>query len=218
MERTTEDVLVDTGRWLLESRHRRGLRQVDLSELSGVSTSTLSRMELGHGGSVPLRTWLRAFEAMGAELVRRPATRGGVLLAGLPALLEPGGWQEVWRGDDIVWFDRPARWITDLRTERAPAERLVVSLVVTVTDPANAWDRLVRAKREARSAAPSGVVTGGVLVVPRTSENRLRARGRLPTILGGAWVGAARSPRARMPLRPGLVWLTPDGTRLRGGW
>jgi transcriptional regulator with XRE-family HTH domain len=223
MARTAADVLVDSGRWLRDSRLHRGLRQRELAVLTGVSTSTISRIELGQGGSVPMATWLRLADAVEVDLVRRAANRGQVLQSCLPDLLEDGGWRLAWQGDEIAWFDRPARWMTDLRSERAPAERLVVRLVVSLTDAANAMDRLLRAIAEARGAALPGLVVGGALLVPRTSENRMRARaglasGGLTPVAGSAWVVAMQSPRARMPLRPGLVWLTPNGTGLRGGW
>src|SRR5699024_2902973 len=71
MARTAADVLVDSGRWLRDSRLHRGLRQRELADLTGVSTSTISRIELGQGGSVPMATWLRLADAVEVDLVRR---------------------------------------------------------------------------------------------------------------------------------------------------
>jgi transcriptional regulator with XRE-family HTH domain len=60
--------LAEMGQALQEARHKAGLTQSQLSELSGVARVTLSRMEGATKGDMSVAAVLRLCGAMGLEL------------------------------------------------------------------------------------------------------------------------------------------------------
>jgi len=67
------------GRALRLLRQRRGLRQVDLARIAGVSQSTISTIEAGHLDSLSHATGRRLFAAVGASLESTVRWRGGAI-------------------------------------------------------------------------------------------------------------------------------------------
>ena len=63
------------GRLIRMARIRRRLRQADLAEQAGVSTTTVSRVERGHAGEIPLDTSRRVAEALDIRVELNPRAR-----------------------------------------------------------------------------------------------------------------------------------------------
>jgi transcriptional regulator with XRE-family HTH domain len=205
------EVASDLGRRLRAARLKRGATQRMMATLAGVSPATWSRLEVGAGGSVPLRTWILAADALGLDLIapeviRPPFDRS------IRRLLEPGGWRPGRRIGDVRWYDRAPRRQRGLRT-LLPAERVAVRVVPVLVDGPQEWSTLRAVVEASRRAAPEDTAIGGVLVVVDTSANRRlardpRRRSDVP------WLRALRDPGVAMPARLGWVWLAPRGTHL----
>lgn len=202
---------VDIGIRLRRNRYRRGLTQGQLAEAAGISTSMLSRMELGAGLTVPLGVWLRVEAALGVDLFAPAQTTP--FAAAVTALLRRGGWVPAGADADRLWFDREPRPVPGLRYLQRPAERAVVRVADVLTDPELEWRRLVRHADDVRMATTSGRSVQGVLLVIAAEDNRRRS-GREGRRSSGPWVRALRDPDAGMPERPGWVWLARRGTHL----
>jgi DNA-binding XRE family transcriptional regulator len=211
MDRSPGDIAFDLGRRLRDARIHCGLTQEQVGRASGLSTSTVSRMELGHGAAVSLAAWVTVADVVGAAVIE--TSRGGadMHLDAVSRLMAIGGWVLAGRTTADAWFDRPVRPNTTFRHVQLPAERAVVRIVRTVTDLDVERDRLLATTQDLRAAAPGGLAMAGLLVIPRSTNNRRRSRSyqRLST---SGWILALRSSEARMPLRPGVVWLAPRGT------
>ncbi len=202
---------VDLGIRLRRDRHRRGLSQARLAEAVGISTSMLSRMELGAGLTVPLGVWLRVEAALGTDLFAPAQTMP--FDAAVRSLLRKGAWVPTGADPHRLWFDREPRPVPGLRYLQSPAERAVVRVADVLIDPELEWERLALLAAEVRVATTPGRMVQGVLLVLAVEDNRRRAgrEGRRST---GPWVRALRDPDARMPERPGWVWLARRGTHL----
>lgn len=211
MGRLPHDIAFDLGRRVRDARLRRGKTLEDVAVDCGISASALSRMELGQGVAAPLSTWLTVTEAVGVDLFRSSFDDADVYLAAVTKLMAIGGWEEGGRSSDGTWFDRPARPNPHLRHVQDPHERVLVRVVPTVTDLRIDVDRLVEAVRASFRSNPPGIVVEGMLVVPRTTNNRRRVR---PTqrLSSMGWIPALRSAERRMPPYRGVVWLAPHGT------
>ena len=214
MRDAADEVIHEMGRALRDARIRRRWRLVDVAGATGLSTSALSRMELGQAGAAPIRDWVEVAALLGVGCFQVPGEDVAVLIGSLAAIMVPGGWVETGRHGAITWFDRSGDWITSLRTTRWPAERLVVHVVSVLTDLRASFDTLADAVSTVAVTTPAGVVVGGVLVVQRTTNNRRRAspeRRRSHPM----WSAALRTPRVRVPVARGLVWLAPRGTHIQ---
>ena len=116
--------VVRFGRGIRALRRRRGWRQLDLGGRSGVSRNAVSRIELGQGDRVTIRTLDAIAAALGARIDVRLSWNGEALDRLLDAahadlveriarLLDRAGWeidargvvQRGWR----AWLDRSAR-------------------------------------------------------------------------------------------------------------
>jgi transcriptional regulator with XRE-family HTH domain len=60
-------------------RMRRGVRQIDLARIAGISQATVSRLERGHFGELSLSTIRRVALALDVRLDLTPRWRGGDL-------------------------------------------------------------------------------------------------------------------------------------------
>jgi transcriptional regulator with XRE-family HTH domain len=68
MATTTTAFAAALGRRVRRARYQARKSQPAVADEVGISQSTVSRMELGRGGTVPLATWERVCEAVGLDL------------------------------------------------------------------------------------------------------------------------------------------------------
>lgn len=211
MDQLPDTIAFDLGRRLRDARLRRGMTLEEVAVESGTSASTVSRMELGNGAATPLAVWLAVAGTVDVGLFRPSRIDTDVYLTAVTNLMAIGGWDLCGRSNHASWFDRPARPSPHFRHVQYPHERVLVRIVRTLTDLDVERRHLDGTVREVATTAPQGLAVAGLLVVPRSTNNRRRARSihRLST---SGWILALRSPEARMPLRPGVVWLAPRGT------
>ncbi len=206
-----DEVAFDLGRRVREARLRRGMTLAEVATECGLSTSATSRLELGKGAAAPLADWLAVAETVGVDLFRPARDDAGVYLAAVTNLMAIGGWTPGGRSADGTWFDRPARPNRHFRHVQDPHERVLVRIVPTVTDLQVEVDRIMAAVRASFVSTPHGLVVEGLIVVPRSTNNRRRAR---PTqrLSSMGWIPALRSSEVRMPPYRGVVWLASRGT------
>lgn len=217
MDRTSDEVAFDWGLRIRARRHRRGLTQQDVAQMSGVPTSTQSRMELGRGAVVPLGTWVAVAAALDEDLFGEVRDDPGVYLEAIRRIAEAGAWSMSGRTGPTVWLDRAARTAGSWRPWPLPAERVLIRVVVTVTDIETDRCRLAGDVRDLLGRTPVGCPVGGLLVVVRTTSNARRLSGAPAARSSGGWFRALTSPGSRMPTYPGVVWLAPRGTHLLPG-
>lgn len=67
IEQATDEISRHLGRVIRSARVRRRLTQTALGQQVGISQSELSRIELGHGRSVPLSTWIALAHELGLK-------------------------------------------------------------------------------------------------------------------------------------------------------
>lgn len=213
MRKTTRDTVFDLGRQVRAQRVRTGLTQAEIAATAGTSPSTISRMELGHGGTVPLGLWLSVADAVGANVIAAPRGRESIHLDAFAQLALDGGWVLGGRHGDACWFDRPPHPIRYVSTVLRPAERLVVRVVTVLTDLRVESERLASDVAGIHATTDAGRAVAGLVLVVRTARN-VRIAGRESRRSSGAWFRAIRGPRAGMPAWPGVVWMTPRGTHL----
>ncbi|CAN5483602.1 hypothetical protein BH20CHL7_BH20CHL7_01520 [soil metagenome] len=217
MEWTPDDVAFDLGLQLRTRRHWSRMTQQDVERASGVSASTLSRMELGRGSTVPLGTWVTVSNAIGGDLFGAPPIDPTVYLDAVARLAARAGWTLIGERDRTFWLDRPPRPVRYIRRLQTPAERAVVRLVVTLTDLATESRRLAHDVKTVSEDTEIGRSVGGVLVVLRTTGNARRLSGDPARRSHGPWIRALTTEASSMPTRPGVVWLAPRGTHLLPG-
>ena len=204
--------LVELGRRLRAARFRLDLRQEDVTRWTGISASTLSRMELGRGGAVSLATWLAVSTSLGLPaLAWPPADRPEWSV--LERLAARGGWRRVAVGGNAIVLDRDPRPFPGLRNVQLPAERAVLVTVTVLTDVAAERQRLQHATDSMVGRTPTGRVVGGAILVVR-SEANVRIAGGAWRRSHAGWIRALRDPGVAMPSRPGLAWLAARGTHL----
>ena len=211
-----EDVAYDLGQRLRTARYRAHRTLAEVAEETGVSTSTLSRMELGHGGSTPLGNWVLVASSFGVDLLQPPAEGVDELVAAIEHLIADAEWTPIARDGAYVWFDRPPRRNPWLPHSVRPAQRIVLGVVPLLTDQRMAFERLRVRLRETRRSGPPGVDIGGLLVVRRTTNNLRRASPQDRRRSHGPWMAALRSKDGRLPVSQGLVWMSARATHLQG--
>jgi hypothetical protein len=211
MQGLPDEIAFDLGRRLRDARLCLGMTLGEVAAATGVSTSALSRMELGKGANAPLVAWVTVAETVKADIFRPERKDPDVYLPAVTNLMAIGGWAPSGRSSGGTWFDRPARPNAHFRHVQHPHERVLVRIVPTVTDIGVEWHRLVADIRDVAAAMPQGLAIAGLLVIPRSTNNRRRARAH-HRLSSSGWIGALRSTEARMPLRSGAVWLAPRGT------
>lgn len=131
--------VVRLGRTLRALRIRRGLRQVDVGRVAGISQDLVSLFERGHLDRAQVRSLRRAAEALEAELVITLRWRGGdldrlldeghaSLVARTVAVLEAAGWMPMPEVTFAVYADRGS---VDLLGWHAPTSTLLVVEIKT---------------------------------------------------------------------------------------
>jgi helix-turn-helix protein len=206
---------------------------VEVAARANVSQSTISRMELGRGGSISLESWGAVAEAVGCRLTADLVSDARAEEAGAAAQVvrrchaligdtaRAGGWTAVTEVTaDVV----ETVLVRSFRAEVAVVR--VWDAIAGIDAAALAFVRAVQREFEDR-ADPTTV--GGLVVALHTMENRRRvaeSRAVLMDVVPGSgsrWLAALRSPRTAMPTSAGLLWVSPDGSRIkltphRPGW
>ena len=224
------DIGPTLGDRLRRARHRGRWSQADVADRAGVSQATISRMELGAGGSITLDTWSAVAAATGVRLVADlrseagrepawpdweacPATAARRCHALIDDEARRGGWTAVTHiaGDTIeTVLARPVR-----------GEVAIVRVWDALASVDAAARDLLRAIERERELRAVTIDVGGLAVVLYTAGNRRRVAESRPILReavpasGARWVSALRHPRLPMPRDPGLIWASPDGWRIR---
>jgi hypothetical protein len=177
------------------------------------------------GGSISLETWAAVAEAVGRRLtadLRSDARADEAVSAArvvrrchalIGDIARVGGWTAV---TEVTADVIETLLVRPLRDEVAVVH--VWDAIAGIDAAARAFLRSIQREYEDR-ADPATV--GGLVVVLHTTENRRRvaeSRAVLQEVVPGSgarWLGALRSPRSAMPTDAGLVWASPDGSRIR---
>ncbi len=211
----------DLGTELRRARLAARKGQRSMAALVGCSQSTISRMELGRGGQVPLATWLSAARVVDRGFMLQPTeTAEGEVQSvvrrchrAVGVAAQAGGWSvvtEVLRSDGSE----------DIETLLVrPTETAVVHVWDVVAGIAGRI-RLLAASIERERSYPDRSTVSGLVVVRagfgnrrRMTEGRSDLEAAFPT-LAAHWFAALRSPHRSMPDQPGVLWANRDGTRL----
>lgn len=212
--------IVALGMRVRRARARTGLTQSAVAERTGIQQSTISRMELGDGGGVALRTWLAVGEAVGTPLFQPDRPRASSAAGTLCGIAQAGGWFVVGR-DPAIRLEREAQPLPprfgpgSVRIVPArvrPPERLVVVLadVMTRVDP---WVELLVDAVHAERSVWDGRV-GGLLVARddvgtrRLNDQIVEVRHTFPAGWAWTWCRALEDPAQEMPRVFGLVGLS----------
>jgi transcriptional regulator with XRE-family HTH domain len=219
-----------------EARRRRRLSQADLAARLNVHQSSISRIELGLGGSVALEVWVGLGVALGQPLavtfsrplgaLREPADAGH--LAMQERLLELAKTTGRTAG-----FELPTR-PSDPRHSIDVCVRDVRNRLLIVQEAWNTFGDIGAAVRSTnRKTAEASDLAASIddeppfriasvwIVRPNASNRTLVAR--YPEIFRSAFPGSSRRWVAALltgtmpPDRPGLVWLDPATGRI-GEW
>lgn len=213
------------GRGLRALRHRRGLRQADVSAMSGVARSVISEFEAGRIDAHTLESLNRAAAAVGASVRVELVVPGGTIYrlldadhAGLQAawkqLLERPGWLV----DAEVTFNHYGeRGSIDLLAWHPPTRTLLVveikTTIVDVQDLLSGVDRKARVARalaSQQSRQPALVVPMILVAEGSTARRRLVDHAALFSrfhLRGRAAIAWLKSPAA--PAAPrGLLLLS----------
>ena len=231
--RRNAELLARLGREVRESRRRRRTTQSALAGPTGLSQTTISRMERGVGGSLTLDVWQRVFTALD-----RPLN----LVASRDALAETRDAGHLAMQELMLRTARRAGWTgtfeVHVRSAGAATRHSIdVGLrhdrlrVLAVNELWNTLDDFGAAKRSfdwklARAEELAAAIGGeqpyrvaGCWVVRATRRNRALVA-RYPTLFRSAFPGSsARWVRALMegtppPLEAGLIWCDVRATRL----
>lgn len=231
--RLSEAVAAALGVSVRNGRKRLRLTQAGLAARVCVQQSWISRIELGHGGPVPLSLWIAIGVALGQPLAvsfsrplgeeREPVDAGHLalqehLLGMARATGRSATFELPTRPSD------PSRSI-DVCVRDARQRVLIIEEVWNTFGDVGAAIRATHRKMaEATDLAatvddgpPFRVAT--VWVVRATANNRTLVR-RYPEILGGAFPGTSRgwvdalTSGIAPPVEPGLVWFDPAVGRL----
>jgi transcriptional regulator with XRE-family HTH domain len=198
--------------------------QGEVAAEAGVSQSTISRVELGRGGFVPLTTWERIAAAVGVDLsvaFRTPARERsdelGMRCHRMVAdLAGRGGWS-AWT---IATPDDPA--LTETILERPERREVAVVRVWDVLGDVEAGIAALRERLDGeRIARDDGWVIGGAVVVAATGANRRRLSetgapvARAFSLRGDDWLAALGKSRVPIPDALGMIWTDERIERLR---
>lgn len=200
------------------ARLRLRLTQLEVAARTGISTSVLSRMELGLGHKVPLQTWAMVAAELDVDSIwpSLPGPTWGV--EAVIRLATVGGWLAP-AADPNPILRRPQRLVRGPFGPRlTPCEVAVVHVVDVLTNIRFTTHDLDAEVVGARAEAPTGCNVRGLLVVLRSEANKRRlAAGSLGSSdpgHSGRWVAALRDPDIAMPGWTGLVWMDARATRL----
>jgi transcriptional regulator with XRE-family HTH domain len=209
------------------ARQALGLRQVDVAQWAELSRNLISRMELGAGGSIPLRSWASVASVLDIRLdavshadARWMAPIERRCHAFVAEIARDGGWSAVTeigpRFETVLV--RPQRFEAAVVRTWHP-----VPIVSAALDEFEERISLESARRG------DAWRVSGLILVPRTGQNRRRITERAADIAprlpadGADWIGSLRGLRQSMPTDRGLVWLDRWATRFtparrRPGW
>ncbi len=221
------------GRAVRAGRVRLHISQAQLAVRVGVHQSRISRIELGHGGPVPLALWVALGVALGRPLAisftrplgeaREPADAGH--LAMQERLLELA--RTTGRSGTFELPTRPA----DPRRSIDVCVRDRRYRVLLVQEAWNTFGDLGAAIRStnrkvAEAAVLAATIDDGppfrvatIWIVRPSAANRMLV-GRYPQIFGAAFPGPSRAWASALttgtapPREPGLVWLDPASGRI----
>src|SRR5690349_5844236 len=184
------------GRDIRAARLSLRMSQQHVAALVGVDRSLVSRIELGHGGVVPLETWIAVSGALGLQVDLIPGTESsasdheGTCRRTVADVASGGGW---------ISTEHPNETLLT-----RPNERVVVRAWETVTVVAPEIDEL--------HASMDREAANGLVVIPATGANRRRIsecraelRSAFP-VSGNRWFVAVVSPGRPSPNAPGILW------------
>lgn len=209
------------GRGLKDGRRRFGWTQAQASHRAGLSQGCWSELERGQAAGMSLRVWVRATNAVDADLrayLEREsgadAPRDAVHLRHQELVARTaasGGWQP--KPEHGLGGAGVADLVIARRDEVALVE--VWNWFADVGEAFRSWDR----KLDRLRAGTDGRVSG-CWVVRATRRNRqLIAAHR--TLFGArfsgsgtSWLTALTDQRGAMPLTPALIWTPVGGERL----
>jgi transcriptional regulator with XRE-family HTH domain len=220
------------GREVRRARHAARLRQRDVAEQVGLSQPSISRLELGRGGSASLDTWQAVARAVHGRLDidlissdggRSPhADRTTRCHRMITSSAQAGGWTGVTiLRHDAVGSELETRLARPATARRGGPEVAVIHVWDDVTAVVGLIRCLAERLEAEASADPSGIAVGGLVIIPSTFANRRRIsevrselRDAFPAF-GADWYAALVNPNRPMPRRNGILWATADGDRLR---
>ena len=209
------------GRALREARAQRGRSQRTASALSGLSQSGWSKLERGRGATIALRAWIRATDAVDADLrayLERTsgadAPRDAVHLRHQELVARtalPGGWEPLFE------HGLGGVGVADLVLTRSDERALVEvwNWLADVDEAFRSWDRKLE-----RLSGGKGTRASGCWAIRATRRNHALVathatlfNARFPGS-GAAWLAAFGDARAPMPADPALLWVSVRGDRL----
>ena len=186
--------------------------------MTGISTSVISRMEIGRGGGVPLETWLVLDALLPVDAFRPAAPAPAWGVDAVIGLATVGGWVAHTVDPNPILRRAPRLVRGPFRPRMTSGCLAVVHVVDVLTDILVSMPKLGAARETAARMAPPGWRAGGLLVVRRTEFNKRRARvrrfGPLQPGQSGRWIATLRDPDVAMPETLGFVWMDPRATRL----
>ncbi len=209
------------GRGVKEARRARAWNQVHASERAGFSQGCWSMLETGRAAGLSLRVWVRAGDAVGADLraylerasgadAPRDAThlRHQELISRIAA---PGGWRPQ------PEHDLGSAGVADLLLARANELALIEvwSWFADVGAAFRSWNRKVE-----RITARGTSAASGCWAVRATRRNRslIAAHATLFAARfpgsGVAWLAALTDPTIPVPDQPALLWVSVRGDRV----
>ncbi len=218
-------------------RRRRGIRQSDLARSAGVSASTISRIERGHGDTLALDTVARVAAELDVRLDIVPRWRGGeldrLLNAGHSAMHEQvarmfgrfPGWQIAPEASFSIWGERG---VIDVLAWHAVRRMLLVielkTAIVDVQDLISTIDRKRRLAAEVASTRDWGTSeaggAGSAANVAGAANDAASAAPGGAGVSASAWVIVAdtRTNRARLAAHVSVLRAAfpADGRAMRG--
>jgi transcriptional regulator with XRE-family HTH domain len=217
------------GRRVRRARHGTKQSQRAIATIAGVSQSTISRIELGKGGTIPLETWEHVAAAVDLDLadVLHTPFRSAAFDVQLRChrLVVDRASAGGWLGRTVVDHHDPAEVTTILeRPERD--EIAVIRVWDVITNVRDGIDSiLARMRRERRNdvALDHGAKprVGGAVVVVSTGPNRRRLTESAEVAVAGLaifsldWWSALGNLRVPMPTGIGTIWTDATLTHLR---
>lgn len=218
MKAVGESLAATFGDRIRRARVAVGLRQCDVADQAGVSPTMVCRMELGHGGSIPLGSWAAVAGSLNVDLVAVVPETGGSPIGHIllrchtlaANVARDGGWVAT---TEIVRTS-PARAPSSAETilvRPSRNEAAVVRAWHPVPNIGVALDALQTRKDDLRRSFGPGWTVSALVLCPWTTAGRRRISElapRLSTVLpatSGAWMTALRHARSPMP-SDGLLW------------
>lgn len=221
------DVAAVMGEWLRRARQRLRKLQSGVAREAGVSQSMISRMELGHGGAVPLATWVKVADVVGLDVMidtrtapalaaERVMRRCHQLVVDLAVKGEWSAWTRIDAADLAA-----SETILRCMARQEVAVVRVWDVIADVREAVASFDRRLESERHERG--PDWRVSGFV-VIPATGSNRRRLSESVPAFVkafparAADWLIALGWPPPRprpMPAKPAMIWTSESMDRLR---